>query len=203
VLDEAGVDCGALAIRSDVPPEVTLALADCTTYRGEDDGGLTYLVLGLTGDFKAFMYPPHCQLYFIINSTGICEDPAAAGILKALAPEQLPAPMIDAHLMRRWIRDLLPAGQALMEGSQALDALHQRLMADLMAVMNDVPAEWAARMDLKEMFKSWATGYPASIGRKLTDDVPRMNGLPITPFIGEMLTKFLADLQMRGISERG
>ena len=45
-----------------MPSNVTQALAECTTYRGEDDGGLTYLVLGVTADFKAFMYPQHCRL---------------------------------------------------------------------------------------------------------------------------------------------
>ena len=54
VLDKAGVDAGELAIRGPVPNGITQALADCTTYRGQDDGNLTYLVLGLTADFKEF-----------------------------------------------------------------------------------------------------------------------------------------------------
>lgn len=201
-LDDAGTDAGALAIRGDVPAGVTQALAECTTYRGEDDGGLTYLVLGLTTDFKAFMYPPHCRLYLIINSTGICEDPAAASILKTLAPEQFPSPMIDAHLMRRWIRHILPTNEALRGGAQALETFHQGIMADLMSVINAVPAEWAQRLDLKATFKDWVGGFPGTIGRPLTDGVQRMNGLPVTPFIADTLTKFLAELQMRGISER-
>jgi len=201
-LDGAGTDAGALAIRGDVPAGVTQALADCTTYRGEEDGGLTFLVLGLTNDFKAFMYPPHCRLFMIINSTGICEDPAAAGILNTLAPEQFPSPMIDAHLMRRWIHHILPTNDALRGGQQALHAFQERIMADLMDVLNSVPRDWASRIDLKSMFMEWSGGFPGTIGRPLTDDVPRMNGLPMTPFIADTLTKFLAELQMRGISER-
>lgn len=201
-LDEAGVDPGPLAIRGAVPSNVTQALAECTTYRGEDDGGLTYLVLGVTADFKAFMYPQHCRLFLIINSTGICEDPVASTMLPTLAPEQFPSPMIDAHLMRHWIRYILPIGDALKDGGQALNAVYEEIMADLMAVLKSVPPVWAARFDLKEIFKEWVGGYPAAIGRPLSDDVERMNGLPMTPFIASTLTQFLADLQMRGISDR-
>ena len=202
VLDEAGLDAGALAIRGEVPNNVTQALAECTTYRGQDDGALTYLVLGLTADFKAFMYSPHCRLYLIINSTGICEDPAAASILKTLAPEQFPSPMIDAHLMRRWIQFILPTPEAMRGGQQSLDEFHHRIMADLMAVMQSVPAQWAEQFDLKTMFKEWSAALPGTIGRPLTPDVQRMNGLPVTPFIAETLTRFLAEMQMRGLSNR-
>ena len=75
-------------------------------------------------------------------------------------------------------------------------------MADLMDVLNSVPPDWASRIDLKAMFMEWSGGFPGTISRPLTDDVPRMNGLPMTPFIAVTLTKFLAELQMRGISER-
>ena len=202
VLDDAGVDAGALAIRGEVPVRVTEALAACTTYRGEDDGGLTYLALGITKDLEAFSYSPHCRLFLIINSTGICEDPAAASILNTLAPEQLRSPMIDAHLMRRWVRLILPTNDALRGGAQAQHAFHVRLMDELMAVLDSVPTEWASRFDLKESFMEWSGGFPGTLGRPLTADVQRMNGLPVTPFIAETLTRFLADLQMRGISER-
>jgi hypothetical protein len=201
-LDDAGVDAGALALRGAVPSNVTELLANCTTYRGEDDGGLTYLILGLTADFKAFIYPPHCRLFLIINSTGICEDPAAASILKAVAPGQFPAPMIDAHLMRRWIQYILPLPAAMQEGPKTLKAFHERLMADLMGVIRSVPAEWAEKVDLHARFKDWAAGYPASIGQRLTPEVKRMNGLPMTPFIADLLTDFLAQTQMRGLAER-
>lgn len=202
VLDEAGVDAGALAVRGEVPADVTKSLADCTTYRGEDDGGLTYLALGITADFKAFSYSPHCRLFMIINSTGICEDPAAASILKTLAPEQLPSPMIDAHLMRRWVHLILATNEAIRGGQQSLQAFQERIMDELMAVLNNVPADWAARIDLKSRFMEWSAGFPGTIGRPLTDDVRRMNGLPVTPFIEETLTQYLADLQMRGMSNR-
>jgi len=121
VLDDARVDAGGLAIRGAVPDNVSGLIADCTTYRGEDDGGLTYLALGITPDFKAFLYPPHCRLYFILNSTGICEDRHAASILASIAAGQLPGPLIDAHLMRRWIQFILPTNDALRGGQAALE----------------------------------------------------------------------------------
>jgi hypothetical protein len=201
-LDDAGVDAGSLAIRGEVPANVTQALADCTTYRGETDGGLTYLVLGLTPDFKAFMYPPHCRLFFIINSTGICEDEHTQSFLKQLAPGQLPGPLIDAHLMRRWIGYILPTGQALKAGQSALEALHQELMRDLMAVLNQVPPELAQRVNDKDIFRDWAGGFPGTIGRPLDDSVPRMNGLPMTPFIEDVLTRALAELQAEGLRQQ-
>ena len=201
-LDHAGVDAGKLAIRGAVPAGVTAALANCTTYRGEDDGGLTYLVLGLTEDFKAFSYPPHCRLFLIINSTGICEDPAAATILDQLAPEQLPSPLLDAHLMRRWVRYILSVPDALRAGGPAVEALHHRLMEELMEVIKGAPPAIAGKVDARGHFDEWSKGLPAAIGRPLTPDVPRMNRLPMTPFIEDTLTRFLAELQMRGLSER-
>ena len=201
-LDNAGVDAGALAIRGAVPANVTQGLAECTTYRGQPDCSLTYLVLGLTRDFKAYMYPPHCKLYLIINSTGICEDEHAASILNQLAPGQFPGPLLDAHLMRQWIRYILPVGEALAAGGSTLEGLHDRLTTDLVAVIERIPPALADKIDRKSAFLEWADGFPGTIGRPLTDDIERMNGLPVTPFISETLTKFLADLQMLGISQR-
>ena len=201
-LDNAGVDAGPLAIRGDVPAGVTQALANCTTYRGEDDGGQTYLVLGLTADFEAFSYPPHCRLFLIINSAGICEDSAAATILNQVAPGQFPAPLLDAHLMRRWIRYILDVPAAMRGGAPAIEALHHRLMSDLMDVINSAPPPIAAQVDARSHFDEWSKGLPAAIGRPLTPDVPRMNHLPMTQFIEDTLTKFLAELQMRGLQER-
>ena len=201
-LDDAGVDCGELAIRGEVPANVTQALAACTTYRGEDDGGLTYLVLGLTPDFKQFMYPPHCRLFFIINSTGICEDEHTQSFLRQLAPGQLPGPLVDAHMMRVWIRYILPTGKALKGGIAELEALHQKLMGDLMAVLKRVPAELAKGLNDKEIFRDWAGGIPGTIGRPLDDSVPRMNGLPMTPFIEDVLIRALASIQADGLRQR-
>lgn len=202
VLDKAGVDAGELAIRGPVPNGITQALADCTTYRGQDDGNLTYLVLGLTADFKEFMYPPHCRLFFIINSTGICEDEHAQTILKQLAPHQFPGPLIDAQMMRQWIRFILPTGNALKGGQSALEALHQELMRDLMAVLNRAPPELMRNTDDKAVFRDWAGGFPGTIGRPLDDSVPRMNGLPMTPFIEDVLTRELARLQAEGLRQQ-
>ena len=201
VLDDAGVDAGHLAIRGAVPVQVTKALAECTTYRGEDDGGLTYLALGITPDFKEFMYPPHCRLFFIINSTGICEDEHAQSILGQIAGGQFPGPLIDAHLMRAWIRFILPTAEALRAGAAALETLHNALMRDLMAVLNRAPQAMARAMDGKAIFSEWVSGFPGAIGRPLDDSVPRMNGLPVTPFIEDVLLRHLAQLQADGLRE--
>jgi len=201
-LDAAGVDARALAIRGDVPANVTQQLAECTTYRGEDGGGLTYLALGITPDFKEFMYPPHCRLFLIINSTGICEDPHTQSFLNQLAPAQLPGPMVDAHMMRAWIRFILPTAEALKQGAAALDALVDRMMHEMMAVVSQVPPAFEQQLDLKGIFKEWVSGFPGAIGRPLTPDVERMNGLPVTPFISATLTRFLAELQADGIRQQ-
>ena len=201
-LDDAGVDAGELAIRGDVPANVTGQLAECTTYRGEDDGGLTFLALGITADFKAFMYPPHCRLFLIINSTGICEDPHTQSFLKTLAPAQLPGPIVDAHMMRTWIRFILPTADAMKQGAEALNRLHQRMMDDMTAVVRRVPPVFERQLPMKELFKEWVSGFPGTIGRPLTPDVERMNGLPVTPFIAETLTRFLAQLQADGLRQQ-
>lgn len=167
------------------------------------DGGLTYLVLGLTADFKEFMYPPHCRLFFIINSTGICEDQHAQDFLPQLIPDELPAPMIDAHLMRHWIRYILPTGQALKGGFAELEALQQKLMADLMGVINLAPPDLAAKVDGKAVFRDWVGGFPGTIDRPLDYSVPRMNGLPVTPFIENILINYLAEMQANALRERG
>lgn len=201
-LDDAGVDAGALAIRGAAPANVSGALAECTTYRGEADDGLTYLVLGITADFRAFMYPPHCRLFFIINAAGICEDEHTQSFLKDLAPNQLPGPLLDAHLMRQWIGYILPTAEAMKAGQSALEALHRKLMGDLMAVLNRAPPEFVRKIDDKAVFREWVGGWPGAIGRPLTPDVERMNGLPVTPFIAEVLTTHLAELQMNGLRNR-
>jgi hypothetical protein len=201
-LDDAGTDAGALAIRGEVPANVTQALADCTTYRGGEEGGLFYLALGITPDFKAMAYPPHCRLFFIINSAGICEDPVAAPMMRQIAPHQLPGPFIDAHFMRRWIRFILPTGQAMLQGQTALDALLRSLRDDLVETANRVPAHMASRADLQAMALEWGSGLPGTIARPLDDSVPRMNGLPVTPFIEEVLIGELARLQANGLRQQ-
>jgi hypothetical protein len=202
VLDDTGVDSGALALRGPVPADVGALLAGCTTYRGGEDGTLTYLALGITPDFKAFAYPPHCRLYFILNSVGICEDPAAASLLSGLAPHQLPAPLIDAHFMRRWIRYILPTADAMKQGQAALEAMMRALIGELAEVASMVPGPFAERIDLQPLMREWASGFPGTIGRPLDDSVPRMNGLPVTPFIEDVLTQELARLQAEGIRQQ-
>lgn len=205
-LDDAGVDAGGLAIRGAVPHGVSGLVADCTTYRGENDGGLTYLALGVTPDFKAFSYAPHCRLYFILNSTGICEDPVIASsptMLKDLAPGQLPGPLLDAHLLRCWIGFIRQTGEAMSGGATALDSLFERMARGLLEVVRRVPAEWTERLAPRVRYDELTGGFPGTIGRPLDDTVTRMNGLPMTPFISDILIEELARLQMRGLSDRG
>ena len=200
VLDDAGVDAGGLALRGQpIPADVGSLLASCTTYINERDGTPTYLALGVTPDFKAFSYPPNCRLYFILNSVGICEDPHAASILRDLAPHQLPAPLIDAQFMRRWIRYILPTGAAMKDGPDALDTLVRAMIDEMMQVVRLVPPGFADPSGVQAAVREWASGYPGTIGRPIDDSVVRMNGLPVTPFIAETLTQELARLQMEGL----
>ena len=202
VLDDAGVDAGPLALRGPVPDNVGGLLANCATYRAGDGEPPTYLALGITPDFKAFSYPPHCRLFFILNSVGICEDPAAAHILRDLAPHQLPAPLVDAHFMRRWIRFILPTADALKQGQAALEALTKSLIDAMVEVARQVPPEFAARLDVQGMAREWCSGFPGTIGRPLDDSVPRMNGLPMTPFIENVLVGELARIQAEGLRQQ-
>lgn len=104
--------------------------------------------------------------------------------------------------MRAWIRYILQTPDAMKAGPAALEALHRQMMDDFMSVMNLVPPAYARTMDLKAVFMEWTSGFPGVIGHRLTDDVERMNGLPVTPFIAETLTRFLAELQARGLREQ-
>ena len=202
VLDDAGVDAGGLAIRGEVPSGVGQMLAQCTTYRGGDNGEPLFLVLGITRDFKAFAYPPHCRLYFILNSVGICEDPAAASILPTLAEGQLPGPLIDAHIMRAWVRHILPTGKAMLEGEAALDGVYQSLVDELKRVASQVPPAWAERVNLNAVLSEWASGFPGTFTRPVEESTERMNGLPVTPFIEDVLIRHLAALQADGLRQR-
>ena len=104
--------------------------------------------------------------------------------------------------MRKWIHHILPTNDALRRGQDALEQFHRRLMDDLMSVLNKVPVDWAKTIDLKAMFMEWTSGFPGTIGRPLTEDVERMNGLPVTPFIAETLTRYLAEMQAQGLRDR-
>lgn len=201
VLGDAGVDAGGLAIHGNPGPDVSDRLANCTTYRSKPDE-ITYLALGITPDFKQFMYPPHCRLFFILNATGICEHPAAAEMLRDIASGQLPSPLVDAHLMRRWIRYILPTGKMMGAGAAAQEEMLKQMFGELMEVVNATPPSFAERLDLKASFHEWADGFPGAIGYPLDDGVQRMNGLPVTPFIGDVLTRELARLQAEGLRQR-
>jgi hypothetical protein len=200
-LDLAGIDMGSLAIRGSVPADVIQQLTDCTSFRGGEDGSPTYLVLGVTRDFKAMMYPPHCQMFLIVNSAGICED-SSEGLLASLAPMQLPQPLVQAHVMRRWIRFILPTGRAMKDGEAGLVRLHQQLSAEINDVLSQIPNKLAAQIGPANIAEEWCWGFPAVYTQPLTAETERMNNLPVTGFIAQTLTNFLADMQMRGLQEQ-
>jgi len=202
VLDDAGVDCGRLALRGPMPADTGALIADCTSYRCEPDGEPTFLALGVTPDLKQFSYPPHCRLFFVLNSVGICEDPHAASILGRIAADQLPGPLVDAWLLRRWVQFILPTNHALRGGDSAIVAFLDSLRAGLMEVIHRVPDAWQADLDLKSRFLEFANGFPGTIGHKLTAETRRMNGLPVTPFIEDVLIRTLADIQAQGLRDR-
>lgn len=203
VLDDAGVDSGYLALRGDpVPEDVSGLIAGCTIYRGQEDGGETYLALAVTSDFNQFNYAPHCRLYFVLNATGICENPHTANMLSTLAPSQLPGPLIDAWLMRRWIRFMLGAVDALKGGVAAQEEYFGQMGKALGEVVSAVPPDWRESLGLRDRYMQFADGFPVGVGQPLDASVPRMNGLPMTPEIAGHLTDFMAQAQARGLSER-
>jgi hypothetical protein len=112
VLEQAGKDCGGLAIRGPVAPNVASLLADSIIYT--DKNGPEFVTLGLTPNFKAYSYQPHCRLFLMINAALIVQD---LGLSRSqrniLAVSQLPRALVDACLMKRWIKSIGPIGQTM------------------------------------------------------------------------------------------
>src|SRR3954452_9685182 len=59
-LTQAGQAAGGLGLAAAPPAGVAALLADCIVYPGEESE--EFLTLGITADFKAFSYQPHCRL---------------------------------------------------------------------------------------------------------------------------------------------
>ncbi len=194
----AGGDCMALGLPGAPPSGVAGLLADCVVY----NDGREFLTLGVTRDFEAFSYQPHCQLYLMINAALILEDLPPSPLRNEIAIAQVGAPLIHAQLMRRWITSIRPAGDALKAGQTALSALASRMLADLQSVAEQTPPWLAAKVDLNDCLDQWRGGFPGAIGRPLDPNIQRMNGLPVTKFIETLLTDFLVETQMRGLQGR-
>jgi hypothetical protein len=200
-LDQAGHDCGGLALRGPVPPAVASLLADSIVYPGED--GPEFLTLGLTVDFNGHSYPPHFRLFMIINAALILEDLPASPLRSQSAVSQVPRPLIDAHMMRIWIRYILPTGNAFVRQDKAgLDAILRGLITETMALRRLTPDWISKRIDIEERSREWCGGFPATLGRPLTPEVKRINNLPMTDFIETRIRDYMVEVQTRGIAER-
>lgn len=199
-LESAGKDCGGLAIRGPVPKSVARLLADCVSYEGRN--GTEYLTLGLTPDFKAFSYQPHCRLFLMVNSALLMEDPIPAELRAQIAVGQVPRSLVDAHMMRRWVKHIHAVGTAAAAGDgPRLKAIVQSIVAETMDVARQTPSWIAERVNLRECVQEWCHGFPGAIGRPLSAEVKRMNDLPVTEFVEKMLTDFLVEQQMQGLEE--
>lgn len=195
--DQAGHDCGGLAIRGLVPPSVGSLLSDCIVYQGKN--GPEYLTLGLTQDFKAFSYQPHCRLFLILNGVGFMEDPISPDLRAQIAVSQLPSPLVEAHMMKRWIKYIRPVGEASAAGDgDALRTILRNIRAETAEVEQQAPQWIAQRIKLRERAEEWCSGFPGTIGRPLSKEVKRINNLPMSDFVADLVTDFLVQMQMRG-----
>lgn len=200
-LDQAGYDCGRLAMRGPVPSNVAKLLSDCIVYEGEN--GSEYLTLGLTRDLKAFSYQPHCRLFLIINGVSLLEDPISSDLRQQIAVSQTPRPLVDAHMMKRWIRYIRPMGKAVAANDgNALHAIMDAIRREIADVAQSAPAWISGRIDLGECADEWTSGFPGTIGRRLAPDVKRLNDLPMTDFVHTQLTGFFAEMQAQGMQQR-
>jgi hypothetical protein len=203
VLDQAGLDCGYLPLRgSPVPADVGALVANCTTYLGEADGAPTYLVLGVSHDFESFNFAPQCRLFFVLNAVGLCENPHAAESLPALATVQLPGALVDAWLLRRWAQFMLRANAAVAGGAPTQEAFFSELGTALGEVVSAVPPQWREALGMRERFMQFADGFPVGVGQPLDESVRRMNGLPVTQDVSDMLIQMLGNIQARGLADR-
>jgi hypothetical protein len=199
-LEQAGQEVAGLSLPGPPPTSVAALLSDCIVYAGED--GPEFLTLGTSEDFKAFAYQPHCRLFLIINAALILEDLPLGDLRSDIAVSQVPRPLIDAHMMKRWISFIRPTGEAMTGDKSRLIAIMQRLRADTLAVGRLAPEWISQRVDIQDCSAEYCSGFPASIGRPLTPEVKRINNLPMTDFVEGLITQFLVETQMRGLSEQ-
>jgi len=200
-LEQAAQDIGGLSIPGEAPPSVSSLLADCIVYPGRN--GPEFLTLGITRDFKGFTYQPHCRLFLILNAALILEDLQLGPLRSDIAISQVPRPLIDAHMMKKWIRLIRPTGDATANGDMdRLSAIAQQLPANMMEIGRLAPRWISERISIEECAHEWSTGFPGTIGRPLAPDVKRINNLPMTDFVEKLITDFLVETQMQGLNER-
>ena len=200
-LEQAGQDCGGLGVRGPVPACVARLLADCVVYEGSRGRG--YLTLGLTPDFKAFTYQPHCRLFLMLNCALLLEDPVSSDLRAPIAVAQVPRLLVEVQMMKRWIKYIRAAGTAASaDDGDELRRIVQDVVAELTEIAQQAPAWIGAHVNLRDCVTEWCSGFPAAIGRPLSADVRRLNDLPMTDFVEKMLTEFLIQTQMRGVAAR-
>jgi hypothetical protein len=200
-LKQAGQDCGGLALDGPAPPAVASLLAESVTYPSEN--GSEFLTLGLSLDFKAFSYQPHCRLFLIINAALILEQLRDSPLRSDVAMGQVPRQLVDAHMMKIWIKYIRPTANAIADKDKNILATILRpLISETKNLRQLVPSWIAQRVNVEECSREWCSGFPATIGRPLTADVKRINKLPVTEFVGKLITDFLAEAQMEGLRER-
>lgn len=201
-LDSAGHDCGGLAIRGPVPTNVAKLLSDCIVYQGENGPG--YLTLGLTRDLKGFSYQPHCRLFMIINSVLLLEDPISSELRGQIAVSQTSRALVDAHMMKRWIKYIRPVGKAAAAGDgDGLKSILLNIRREVAEGVQAAPAWISEHVNLNECADEWTSGFPGTIGRQLSPDVKRLNDLPMSDFVHKQLIDFMAETQARGMARRG
>lgn len=182
---------------SDVARQLTAAVLH------DDADGPKFVNLGITTDFKAFTYQPHCNLFLILNAVNLLEDPISAELRNQIASSQLARPCADAVIMRAWLDFVEPVGDAAKSGSGgALDDVAEKLVRTIVQRAQQLP-EWIAQaIDLRAVAHEWGSGFPGLYTQPLDDEVKRLNGLAMRPFVAQQLTEFLANLQMGGINQR-
>ena len=197
-LSAAGQHPGALAIDDAPVPGTSNMIAQCITYDGA--AGPEYVTLGVTRDFEAFSYQPHCFLFLISNAVGICEDLPDRETRGRIAASQCVQPLFHAHVMRRWCRHVLPVGEAMTERDDAaLGACLEALKADILEVMRDAPVWMRERCDLPALAGDWISGFPATIGRPLDGSEKRLNGIPMPEFVHRTLVDWLTGMQAQAM----
>lgn len=199
-LEQAGRDCEGLGTAGPPPPAVASLLADCVVYPGER--GSEFLTLGLTRDFESFSYQPHCRLFLIINGAHLLEDVSEGSLRSEIALSQVPGPLIEAHMMKRWIKYIRPTGHAVAGGQmERLSEIMKSLLAETNDVARLAPRWISERVDIGQAGQEWCSGFPGAIGRPLTPEVKRINNLPMTEFVEKLITDFLVEMQMQGLRE--
>lgn len=181
---------------------VARQLTEAIRHDGAD--GPIFVNLGITPDFKAFSYQPHCNLFLILNAVNLLEDPISAELRNQIAAGQLARPCADAVIMRAWLDFVEPVGEAARTGSEsALNAVADRMVRTIAQRAQQLPEWIAGAVDLRAIAQEWSSGFPGLYTQPLDDQATTVNGLAMRPFVAEQITDFLARLQMGGQTHRG